>query len=137
MSELPTWVNKYVGIPYKDRGRGFDGVDCYGIVRLAMPEFGKHPPEYLENYSTFTDLPNRALVINRSLLDGSWTPVPMLSDVVPGDMILFRIINIPCHVGLVVADGRMLHCQKGTNSCVERYTGPAWIRRFYGAYRFE
>jgi cell wall-associated NlpC family hydrolase len=40
-------INKYVGIPFVDRGNSFSGCDCYGLIRLfykteysiGIPEF--------------------------------------------------------------------------------------------------
>lgn len=136
MSEIPKWVNKYVGIPYKDRGRDYEGVDCFGIVQLVLlEEFQKFPPDYAD-YTDRATLENRAAYISNCLCDGKWIRVDG-QVILPGDMLLFRILNIPCHVGLVINDTHMLHCQKGTNSCIERYTTMSWGRRLVGAFRFE
>jgi cell wall-associated NlpC family hydrolase len=49
----------------------------------------------------------------------------------PGDVILFRMLGVPIHVG----EGLFLHCERGCNSCVERLHSSAWKRRIEGYYR--
>jgi cell wall-associated NlpC family hydrolase len=39
--------DKYVGIPFIDRGSSFNGADCYGLIRLIYKtEFGIDIPEF-------------------------------------------------------------------------------------------
>lgn len=45
-----SWINQYIGIPYKIGGEDRNGIDCYGLVYLVMreqfnvllPSHGKH-----------------------------------------------------------------------------------------------
>lgn len=39
-------VKKYIGIPYAERGRDYDGCDCYGFVRLVLLDRGVELPLY-------------------------------------------------------------------------------------------
>lgn len=56
MTPIPDWVSPYVGLPYKDRGRGPDGWDCWGGVRMVMHEvFHRELPDYLDAYTTADD----------------------------------------------------------------------------------
>ena len=54
-----------------------------------------------------------------------------------GDGLLMRILGQPVHVGFVIDDKWFLHCERGTNTCLEKYTGMAWRRRIIGAYRHK
>ena len=52
----PSWCAKYIGIPYSDRGRGDDAVDCWGLAqRVLREQFGVIVPDYAEYYSTRRD----------------------------------------------------------------------------------
>ena len=57
------------------------------------------------------------------------------SEARPGDVILFRMLGVPIHVGVLCGDGLFLHCERGCNSCVERLQSSAWKRRIEGYYR--
>jgi len=37
---------KYLGMPYKIKGRSIDGCDCYGFVRLVLSDHGIQIPVY-------------------------------------------------------------------------------------------
>ena len=44
----PDWCRRFLKIPYLDRGRTRDGVDCYGLVMLVNREqFGRLVPDYV------------------------------------------------------------------------------------------
>ena len=38
-------VKDLIGIPYKDHGRDFSGMDCYGIAIEVLKRFGKNLPD--------------------------------------------------------------------------------------------
>lgn len=46
-------ARKYLGIPFQDKGCGFEGCDCYGLVRLVYrEELGIELPCLGDAYST-------------------------------------------------------------------------------------
>ena len=52
---LPSWISKYIGLPFEDKGRGPSGFDCWGIVTwIYMQELGLILPEHL-TYESVTD----------------------------------------------------------------------------------
>jgi cell wall-associated NlpC family hydrolase len=100
------WADKYLGIPWKDGGRGRDGVDCWGFVRLVLwEEFGHAVPAYSGEYLTTEDRD-------------------------------FRIIDRPCHVGVMVDTGHFLHAMEGVGPSLERLKNPRWRPRVVGFYRW-
>lgn len=125
---IADWTKKYVGIPFKPKVD-----DCWQLIRrVLLNEFGVRTRSFLDDY-------NEALV--RSQIHecygeerGRWRQVPP-GEEQTGDVLVFRVVGIPCHVGIVAGDKRMLHTMKGTDSAVERYDGARWKGRLHGIYR--
>jgi cell wall-associated NlpC family hydrolase len=125
------WANDYVGIPYQNRGRSPEGADCWGLVCLVYAkELSIILPALTAQYQNAADAAEiDALVMNQSPL---WTPI---SEAREFDLVLLRVGRHPCHVGIVVWPGTMLHLLRGCNAVVERYNGPVWVNRVVGIFR--
>lgn len=127
--------DRFVGIPYADKGRDAAGVDCWGLVCLVFAELrGIELPSYAERYVTGAD--RRAIA---GLVAGEldpWAPVAP-GDAQPFDGVLMREGRFPRHIGLVVGAGRMLHVQPGGTSQIERYGSGAIRPRICGFYRYR
>jgi cell wall-associated NlpC family hydrolase len=124
------WSRKYVGIPYVPHGRDFQGVDCYGLLRLVFrQEFGAEIPEYVYDDATVPD------AFEAGLNDSCWSLVAAEQ---LGDVILLTVKGKPFHCGLVLEPGRMLHVTRlGYSACIERYDSPRWANRVRGFYRHK
>ena len=145
MSQPPAWADKFIGIPYKAFGRERSGADCWYFFCLVMREqFGVTLPTfdgvgyYGEGQSLEISNEARRAIgqIMSDNKDALWEKIPAGSER-PGDGILLNMIGIPMHVGVVCAPGLFLHCERGCDSCVERYTSGAWSRRIEGFYRYR
>jgi len=45
------WYNKYIGIPYQEKGRSETGVDCWGLVKLVYEkDFNILVPGFTDSY---------------------------------------------------------------------------------------
>lgn len=92
--ETPTWVETYIGLPFKEHGRARDGVDCWGLVRLVLAEqFKIDLPAYVAGYASTEDAVDIARLIRGEM--GPWIEV---RDTHPGDAVLMRLRAQPCHV---------------------------------------
>ena len=138
MSTVPEWVGPYVGLPYKDKGRGPDAWDCWGGVRMVYAEvFGLALPDYSEAYSAAKDHASVAAAVAVGLADG-WAPVekPQV-----GDLLILKIAQRPWHCALMVTSDKFLHWpppdRRGVQmlSCWERLDSPQWAKRIEGFYR--
>jgi probable lipoprotein NlpC len=128
--------SKYVGVPYRDKGRDPVGWDCYGCFRFVFAERHKVLlPSYADTYDSATDKATVRATVRARLGGGEWAPVP-LGDEREGDGIVFLLWGQPLHCGYVIAPGIMLHALPGRQTCIERYTAPLWNQRIEGIYRY-
>jgi len=124
------WWNEYVGIPYKLSGRDRDGLDCWGLVRLIHKEqFGNDLPSFSDHDHSHEKI--REIMAEQR---ENWvsTDTPKI-----GDVILFRVMGAPSHVGLYIGDQSFIHAKQGINSAIERYDSVYWRNRIVGFYRYD
>jgi len=110
-------LDRYLGIPYRDRGRDRQGCDCWGLVRLVYGELlGIELPSGIEGYGSALD---RAAV-HRTIAAGlgDWHCVPEGEDLAL-DIALLSRGGEACHVGLVTLHGWVLHTREGCDSVQE------------------
>ena len=123
----------FVGIPFQEKGRSRDGVDCWGLVRLIYSEkYGIELPAYTDLYS---DTKDRIIggVIDDNLAM-SWVPVDSPQE---GDIIVLRLMGQPFHVGMMLHGTMFIHAENGKGSVVENYKGTRWQKRVIGFYRLK
>ena len=122
------WYNKYVGIPYKFGGADFTGADCWGLACLVHDmEFGNK----LNRYQTTEETPAELA----GLITSKAQDAQAVDQHRVGDIIVITIAGQPCHVGIVIGGGLMLHSLKGHDSAVESYRAKKWATRIEGVYR--
>lgn len=106
------WLNDYIGIPYVPYGRDFEGVDCYGLVKLIKHDGGYELPDWQEMPP---DLKGRADAIASVVCSGTWTPVETPEE---GDFVVCYRTTAAHHLGLYFAGG-VIHAHEGTGVVFE------------------
>ncbi len=134
MNERSAWAAKFIGIPYKERGRDADGLDCWGLARAVQAEvFGVSLPSFADQRDERVGDWNRlAAVVD--VQPTTWRRIPDGGEQ-PGDLVLIRRWGYPAHVGVVIAPGDMLHATVGLGVCVERYRETKWRHKVEGFWR--
>jgi cell wall-associated NlpC family hydrolase len=130
-------IQAYIKLPYKDKGRGLDGVDCWGLVRLVYKdELGVDLPDHCDGYQSAEVVEGAAKMVSEE--KAHWQEVDS-REVTEGDVIVLRLAGHPVHLGVVIDSGRklMLHVMKGSNSVVEKYTNLIWRHRVDGFFRYR
>lgn len=128
-----SWASDYVGLPQRDHGRDRHGVDCWGLVRLVYRDtLAIDLPSYAAHYSDPQEHAEVARIVNAAEARGPWRPV---DQVLPFDLLLFRMGRHRSHIGVALDSGRMLHVQGTDGSKVERFRDGRWQHRFTGAFR--
>lgn len=126
--------DRFVGLPYRDKGRATDGVDCWGLLHLVYAAHGIAVPSYAERYDSADDRRGIAALIAGEL--APW------SEQLAGqeqclDAVLMTEGRFARHVGVVVTPGKVLHITAGTTSQIERYRGGPLRLSVVGFYRLR
>src|SRR5512139_120940 len=122
------YINSVIGKPFMDGGRGPETFDCWGLICDA---YQRCRGIVLPSYDFISAANQREAA--KAALDYRATWV----DVVPGreergDVALFR----PCHVGVVISRGYMLHVDEDLPVCIESFRSPIWQPKLLGIYRY-
>lgn len=124
---LPTWVAKYVGLP-------FDQYDCWQLVCLVYKnELDITLDTYKNEYYDALDRENIATIYVREMQQVYFkvdTPEEF-------DVVVCRVKGQPWHTGIVIEPGEMLHTQRYIDAAVERYDQFTWKNRILGFYRYN
>ena len=125
--------NKYIGIPYKDKGRDFNGCDCWGIVQLVYKhELNILLPSYIEDYASIEELKEIELLIKDQLINWQQVDKPITFDI-----IIMNIIGSPVHTDVIINNTYMIHTLPGHDSVCDKYYDPRWKKRIQGFYRYK
>jgi len=128
-------INRYIGIPYKDRGRDVSGADCWGLVRMIyQDELQITLPSYDGDYLSSEEAEEIGRLVNRER--GSWREIPR-GEEQEGDIIVLRLMRCPMHVGVIYKPGMMIHLLRGCNAVAEAYTSRLWTNRIHCILRHE
>lgn len=124
--------NKYIGIPYLDKGRTAEGVDCWGLACLVYKqEFDITLPSYTEEYEN-EDIKRISETIAR--YKENWEPT---KEPKPGSLILFRIMGAEMHVGVYLGDNKFIHSREGRDVVQERVDSTQWANRVVGYFNYK
>lgn len=127
--------DRFVGIPYLDRGRSIVGLDCWGLLHLVYRELrGIELPSYAERYVTGSDRAEMARLIAGEL--DEWQEIEAGAEKI-FDGVLMREGQFPRHIGVVTQPGMVLHVFEGQTSRIERYRSGILANRIVGFYRFK
>jgi hypothetical protein len=122
---------KYIGIPYLEKGRDTAGLDCWGLVRLIYKEvYNIDLPSFQDSYVLEDD--ERIAELFAQYKEG-WQPV---ETPVCGDLVLFRILGVTQHVGVMINNTQFVHVRQNSNSAVESVANAKWAKRVVGFYKY-
>lgn len=113
----------YLGVPYKWGGTTRGGMDCSAMARAIVREtYGIELPRTSKQ------------------MFNVGTPVPTLNDLLPGDLVFFRIATSGpdvSHVGVYVGENRFMHASSSRGGVIDQLSKPYFGSRFAGARRLR
>lgn len=130
-------VRDLIGLSWKEDGRELDGLNCWGLCRIARRELeGKDDlPSYLGEYK----VPLRYRELEKLIAqekDLNWQKIELGKEH-PGDLILWIKRGFATHVAYVTRPGWMLHIEEQTLSVHVRYpTLEHPVDHIEGIYRY-
>lgn len=129
------WTNDFIRIPFKERGRSREGVDCWGLVCVIYKEMlNIDLPQFL-NYKNTND--KQAILNIYAEQAKKWNKVPV-GEEEEFDVVVLKMMGLPTHVGVVCSKGFMIHCEMNVGTTVVEYSvrKHQWSRRLTGFYRY-
>jgi cell wall-associated NlpC family hydrolase len=137
-------------VPFKDGGRDWQGVDCWGLIYLIYKEkLGIELPTY--GWISATELLKVYEQIDQDKEAGGWTLVPFGGErrydviVMTGAMRREGQLRMaPVHVGMVIDSGKLIHIEENSGMvCMPFRDGahgranPLLKNRVKGIYRYR
>ena len=125
-------INRYLGISYKHKGRGLDGLDCGGLILRIYTDLGYLLPDIAEDYDENWSWRGKSLFIENYYK--LWEKVEnyKLFDVV----LFLNSKKVSNHAGVMLRRGRFIHtCKAGT--IISKISDLPWVKRFGGFYHLR
>jgi cell wall-associated NlpC family hydrolase len=123
---------KFMAIPYKHRGRCFDGADCYGLEILwYRHRYGIELFDLEEDYDVPGRWGDRSYILENYYRQWTKTDHPE-----PGDLIIFNRYQQADHVGVCLTNGRFMHMMR-CGVVIGRLLDKEWSNIVEGYYRFK
>ena len=130
---MPNWTDRYIGIPFVEVGRDFNGCDCAGLVLLALrEETGIQALDFTEyerlDFAGMAGYEKLGGLIERAMSEWRVVDRPQAFD-----LARFYHGRYPCHVGLWTGYGNaFLHVdRRGTFARLTPSTDLSWGKRFF------
>lgn len=125
------WYNKYIGIPYVEKGRTIEGTDCWGLVRLIYKnEYNIDLPSFADEYIP-KDVAHISELVNQ--YNEGWEK---LDTAYEGVGVLFNIVGHASHMGVMIDSTKFIHSIEGANTSIGDINSPKWKRRLVGFYKY-
>ena len=124
------FVERAVCVPFLDKGRDYDGFDCWGLVVCYYRDvLGIELPSY-DGYDSVKNHRAVAKCFREAILTEAWLNVEIPED---GHVAVIYRRGLPLHIGVAICRGsRIQHCEERVGTIHE----PLARFRVEGYYRF-
>lgn len=133
MNALHEAARGYLGTPFHHQGRSRSGLDCVGLVVLAMADCGRP----VDDVTSYGRNPHGGQL--EAQLARAFGPAIHRDDMQPGDVVAIAFHRVVRHVGIVCdyAHGglSLIHTDIDVGEVTEHRIDAAWARRIKGVWR--
>ena len=126
-------ARRWIGVKWKHQGRTRSGIDCLGLVVLVAKECGIADVDQ----KTYSPRPDGKSLVRRFSEEMDKI---MLTEMQPGDVILFADSIYPCHVAIVSEKHgqlHIIHAHATRRQVLEERYAWEWPEKARQAYRFR
>jgi len=127
-------ITDLVGIPYRDGGRDYTGIDCLGLISIYLKAYNILLPE--PEYSSHW-IKEKPETFGKWLNDfvGSFDRVEKPQK---GDIILFNNMDgVETHAGIMLDNQKFIHAIRKAGVCISRINQEAFKNKVSGFYRVK
>lgn len=126
-------LRDYIGLPYQVRGVPPDSADCYSLVRhYAQHERGFYLPPYMYTPEDCYARASLFIAEAEKQMDTRWKKIQCAPDAV----VVFRVMGLVMHCGIMINEHEFLHAFEGRNSTVESLHDFYWTKRVEGFFAY-
>lgn len=129
---VPGWCARFIGVPYREDGHGFDGANCAGLVHLVLKHRAGVEIDPHADVSA-ADIERASTLLEMAAISDLWLPVAGKPR--PLDVALLR--GTPLHTGIIVAEDLLLHVWRAPASMVMNVNNPRIRHRIMSFYRHK
>ena len=128
---IKKFISRALEVPWQDMSRDFSGWDCWGLVMAFYRQsFGLDLPDLAQVSALNSAQVGTIFAACRR----SWLEISQGQERA-GDVALFRRGRWPCHTGVVVSPGFILHVEPDLHTCIEPFYRDPLQSRLVGIYR--
>jgi cell wall-associated NlpC family hydrolase len=122
------WTDDWIGIPYRELGRGPEAYDCLGLFLALQRQ--RHGRNLHDPLCSMSEAVRRQVAQENSDM---WRKVDTARE---GDAVLIYVTGRALHVGYALDDRSMLHVETDVGAVIEEFTGLGFAARLEGVYRY-
>lgn len=122
-------IDKLIGKPFANGGRGPDNYDCWGLVCEIFRIHGINLPDYKISCEEASQIDNE-IQIQRKKWHKCADEIPIPALVV----MRFNQVMFCNHTGVYIGNGKFIHTAERMGVHIDRINSPAWRRKIEGFY---
>lgn len=123
-------TKKYLGVPYKYKGRDLNGLDCWGLFISIYKDLDIQVDDFGIDYTEDWAISGKNYIEENAYLQWEEIDIPKVFD----GVLLKSEESLGNHVGIVLSKGKFIHCCKAGTVISSL---KAFKNKILGFYRFK